>query len=104
MKHTFFADREHAWLEVELQELQRLGIAGAVSEYSYLNKGGGIAYLEEDVDAPLFVEAYCKMYGVKNSEFWARVGQVTEEVSFVRGLGRYNEGIVYRSMGQSVGS
>ena len=104
MRYQFFADREHAWLEVELQELQRLGIAGKVSEYSYLNRRGDVAYLEEDVDAPLFIEAYCKAYEVEPREFWARVQQVTEDVSFVRGLGRYNESLVHNSLGRSVGS
>lgn len=104
MRYQFFADREHAWLEVQLQELELLGVADQVSEYSYLNKGAGVAYLEEDADAPLFISAYCKAYDVEPREFWARVQQVTEDVSFVRGLGRYNEGIVYRSMGRSVGA
>lgn len=104
MRFTFYSDPGHAWLEVEVSELQRLGIHRAVSSFSYMNRRADLAYLEEDADAPLFIEAYCKAYGLEPSEFWARVKQVAEERCFVRGLSNYNESRVYKSMGQSVGA
>ena len=52
MLHT---DPGHGWLEVPMAELRRLGIAWSISSCSY--RYGGIAYLEEDCDAPRFVEA-----------------------------------------------
>jgi hypothetical protein len=53
--YTFHTDPGHGWLEVEFAELERLGIAGEISHYSYRN--GSIAYLEEDGDAARFANA-----------------------------------------------
>ncbi len=52
-EYTWFVDPGHAWLEVEISELYRLGIADNISCYSYMQ--GEIAYLEEDCDAQLFI-------------------------------------------------
>ena len=52
MLHT---DPGHGWLEVPMTELRRLGIAWSISSCSY--RHGDTAYLEEDCDAPRFVEA-----------------------------------------------
>lgn len=59
--YVFTADPGHAWLEVPMSELWRLGIADKISRYSY--RLGTNAYLEEDCDAALFIEA-------KKAEGW----------------------------------
>ena len=53
MKYDFISDPGHAWLKVNKKELKRLGIDQQISHYSYMN--GEYAYLEEDCDAPLFI-------------------------------------------------
>jgi hypothetical protein len=52
---TVYADPGHAWAKVKRSVLQNLGIADKVSRYSY--QRGDYAYLEEDCDFPLLIEA-----------------------------------------------
>lgn len=54
-QYAFFADPGHGWLRVTLAELDRLGIAGQISHYSYQHNQ--FAYLEEDCDLTRFIEA-----------------------------------------------
>ena len=54
-EYVFYIDPGHAWLEVGMDEIKRLGIEDRISRYSYVN--GRFAYLEEDCDAPLFLRA-----------------------------------------------
>ena len=51
------ADGGHAWLEVPADELARFGVEP--SGYSYIRgtDQGAVAYLEEDCDAPAFLQA-----------------------------------------------
>jgi len=51
----FHSDAGHGWLAVKIHELKMLGIETEISEYSYVR--GGTAYLEEDCDAPKFINA-----------------------------------------------
>lgn len=53
--YTWASDPGHAWLIVNMDELRELGITSRISSYSYHNNG--LAYLEEDCDAPIFIEA-----------------------------------------------
>lgn len=46
-------DPGHGWLGVPMKDLFTLGIADAITPYSYLNDG--IAYLEEDCDYTTFI-------------------------------------------------
>lgn len=57
MKKTYYlhTDPGHAWLQVEREELQRLGIDLKISWYSYQN--GNLVYLEEDCDMGIFIAA-----------------------------------------------
>lgn len=59
--YTFYTDPGHGWLEVPLADIEALGIRKEISHYSFLN--GSIAYLEEDCDAGLFLQAYKNKYG-----------------------------------------
>jgi len=51
----FRSDPNHSWLEVPLQDLTTLGVADEISAYSYQNETN--AYLEEDVDAYVYLRA-----------------------------------------------
>jgi hypothetical protein len=51
--YTFHNDSGHGWLQVPHDEISRLNITP--SRYSYRDKVN--AYLEEDCDAGLFIEA-----------------------------------------------
>jgi hypothetical protein len=55
MKYKFIEDPGHGWLEVQVSEIYRLGIGDQISRYSYVNNG--CAYLEEDCDFAVFMEA-----------------------------------------------
>lgn len=54
--YKFYSDAGHGWLAVKIKELMQLGIITHISQYSYMN--GATAYLEEDCDASLFLDAY----------------------------------------------
>lgn len=58
----FFSDPGHGWLEVDMVDIIGLGLANKISDYSYMH--GEYAYLEEDCDATLFIEA-AKEAGIK---------------------------------------
>ncbi len=59
----FHSDSGHGWLAVKRKELRDLGIEDKVSPYSYAK--GNTVYLEEDCDAPLYINAQKIMFGVK---------------------------------------
>ena len=51
----FVADPGHGWLKVPVAELERLGIADQISPFSY--QKDSMAYLEEDSDMSVFINA-----------------------------------------------
>lgn len=51
----FYSDPSHSWLKVSKWDLQALNIADKISTYSYMN--GNNAYLEEDCDAEIYLNA-----------------------------------------------
>ncbi len=51
-----FSDPGHGWAKVPFKVLESLGIRDKVTHYSYMRKD--YAYLEEDCDLSLFVNAY----------------------------------------------
>jgi len=78
--YTFHQDPGHGWIQVPLQEVARLGIKP--SRYSYQDRAN--AYLEEDCDAGLFIEAK-KAAG----EPYTFREQHTNNDSFIRNLPRF---------------
>ena len=64
--YLFHSDAGHAWLAVPIHHLEELNIENKISTFSYMKDG--IAYLEEDCDAPLFLSAYKSTYG-ESAEF-----------------------------------
>lgn len=55
--HVFWEDPGHGWLEVYKSALDFLGISEKITPYSYISNDGKIAYLEEDQDAGVYIEA-----------------------------------------------
>ena len=53
--YDVYADPGHAWLKVKIAELKKLGIEGKITAFSYVR--GDHAYLEEDCDAGVFLDA-----------------------------------------------
>ena len=53
--YVFHSDPGHGWLQVPLAELDALGIAEQISRYSY--RKGDSAFLEEDCDLSVFMQA-----------------------------------------------
>ena len=54
----FYTDPGHGWLAVKKQFLETLGIAAQITPYSYQH--GDTAYLEEDCDMTVFLQALKK--------------------------------------------
>jgi len=65
MKFDFYEDPGHGWLKAPVKLLQELGIAHRITRYSYLNRRGDYAFLEEDVDAPLFIRTMKEELGIE---------------------------------------
>jgi len=53
-KYRLFSDSGHSWLEVDFNELVKLGIHKKITAWSYIK--GDRVYLEEDCDAPLYLQ------------------------------------------------
>lgn len=53
----FISDAGHCWLAVPLVTLYEYGLEPRISMFSYVDARRGLAYLEEDCDAPLFLKA-----------------------------------------------
>lgn len=60
-KFKFYSDAGHGWLAVSVKYLYILNIVDQISTCSYIN--GGQIYLEEDLDASIFMNAYEAKYG-----------------------------------------
>lgn len=52
---NFYTDPGHGWAAVDMRELHALGIADKISRYSY--RKGETAFLEEDCDFSVYMEA-----------------------------------------------
>lgn len=64
--YKFYADPGHEWFAVKITELLELGIITKITSYSYMR--GATAYLEGDVDASLFIEAYKDKYSTEPNQ------------------------------------
>ena len=51
----YYQDPGHGWVAVKTKELEKLGITGKISAYSY--QKGATTYLEEDMDAGTYIAA-----------------------------------------------
>lgn len=84
---TWYRDAGHAWLKVNWSDLVEMGLTNYVTEYSY--RSGNIVYLEEDIDAPNFIDQYRRVKGKGSMTF---VDRYSHTDSFVRSLDRYDIG------------
>lgn len=57
INYEVHTDPGHGWIKVPRREINKLGIAKQISAYSYQDKYGTHAYLEEDCDMPIFTNA-----------------------------------------------
>jgi hypothetical protein len=55
MKISYYTDPGHGWAACKIDTLRSLGIADAISHYSYMR--GRTAYLEEDCDFARLLDA-----------------------------------------------
>lgn len=60
-KFDFITDPGHGWVKVPVSLLRTLLISADITRYSYYRDG--FAYLEEDLDASTFHQAYEKCFG-----------------------------------------
>jgi hypothetical protein len=84
-KYCWESDPAHAWLCVDLGEVFKAGIAHKVSHYSFVDASRGLAYLEEDRDAGLFLNAI----GWVDTRQLEIPDNYTDRSSPIRGLPRF---------------
>lgn len=85
MKFTFHTDPGHGWLAVPRAELNRVGVEAEITPYSYQSTDGSVVYLEEDCDAPTFIEAFKRLGGT------VELGESYSEHTFIRTLPHYSK-------------
>jgi hypothetical protein len=88
MQHTFtyHEDAAHGWVKAPRGLVELLGLADKISECSY--QLGDNVYLEEDCDAPLFIETFRERFGS------IRLVVKRSECSRIRNYHRYENRIV----------
>lgn len=60
----FFGDPGHGWLQVTPAQVAEAGLNRRdFSNYSYVDRRGEFFYLEEDCDAPKFLDAWTARHG-----------------------------------------
>jgi hypothetical protein len=57
MKYSFYSDPSHGWMKVSIEEINQLAITQDISACSYISACGKYAFLEEDQDAQIFINA-----------------------------------------------
>lgn len=81
---TLYSDPGHAWLAVPLKDLKAFGLAGKISHYSFMTADH--AYLEEDCDAPLYID-----YLDRQKVPYYINYRHTDHDSFIRQQARYSQ-------------
>lgn len=81
--YIYHQDPGHGWLEVPLEDLIEYGVRNQISSYSY--RDGSTAFLEQDRDMILFVNAYRLRHGCEP----VMREQVTSKDSKIRKLRGY---------------
>lgn len=90
MKLTYLNDPAHGWVSVPHKLLFDLGIVDKISRYSYMTETR--AYLEEDCDAVILIEAL-KLKGI----ICVMVEKYSDRMSPVRSYARYSPELMRRS-------
>lgn len=83
----FHNDPGHAWLEVKIAMIKQLKVSG-ISSCSYIDRTGVVAFLEEDCDAGLFIDAFKLAHPTTGIAFNERY---SNHFHWIRQLPRYME-------------
>lgn len=89
--YVFHEDPGHGWLEVPYQALKLLKIEDKVTGYSYIKDQ--TVFLEEDLDAPLFIKSFLVHIGKSENDFayfWTICDRQYAHVTFIRNLKHYS--------------
>jgi hypothetical protein len=81
MEFRYISDPGHGWLEVPLSLVDTLGIRSEISHYSFMN--GNMAYLEEDLDAGILLQA------LMDQGFKPKINDVYQEYTQIRNYTRF---------------
>ena len=86
MKKTFkfYTDPGHGWVAVKIELIRELGVLDQISTYSYYR--GLTAFLEEDCDATIFLDAYKAKYGEFDLQY-----KHTDKRSPIRSYDRFKQ-------------
>ena len=79
---NFFSDPGHGWLKVKKAELVKFGLIESISSYSYERNDS--VYLEEDCDAPKYINVLKAL----NIQFKVKES-TTNKSSKIRSYSRY---------------
>ncbi len=79
----WYSDPAHSWLKIKYSELEKLGIQCEISSFSYRN--GDDVYLEEDCDAPKYINAMNKV----GKALYFKTGSDSNRSSRVRNYDSY---------------
>ena len=93
----FHSDAGHGWLAVKVGLLEDLGITDQITGFSYIR--GKTAYLEEDVDATTFAQAYIAKFGRRFD-----IEESYKQYSNIRGYEQYTPERVRLALGGRSGS
>ncbi len=87
----WYNDSGHGWLGVPIRLLRESGVARDISTYSYIDGAMTVAYLEEDCDAPKFLDAI----GFRHDEYGQAIPETTVDGdSFIRRLPSYDAAVL----------
>lgn len=87
-KYTYYQDPGHGWLRVPFEDLEQMDLVDKISTYSYISTNGKWAYLEEDQDMFIFLNALWNAHVPK--EDVKIVEQYTDRYSRIRSYPHFN--------------
>ena len=91
----FISDSAHGWLEVPTVDVAAAGVTP--SRYSYIDGHSGLTYLEEDCDAPKYLNATRCSFDL--AVLWGGIKDVyIDGECWVRDLPRCDPATVQRSL------
>jgi len=96
---NYHYDSAHGWIESSFDLLGKLNLIDKITPYSYVNLNSHTAYLEEDQDSTLFLQA------LRDNHFSYNIKEISSNTdrSFVRGLRTFDPNEV-KTLIKQVGS
>jgi len=91
---TYHDDGSHGWLEVSMELVVFLEIDTEISQFSYMSKDCGTAYLEEDLDLSTFFNKILEMkiFNTAQDVWNHTINKHHNESAFIRDLPRFEAG------------